>query len=291
VKHLRNPELPGEWVVLRELDFGELAGLAVELDARGGMAPVLGWAMLAAAAVSQAQAAEVSAAQVPPFLARTPVRLLRAVGFSEYLVDTLALLGLDTLQRCRDLTRRQLEARFGPEGKRLFHFLHPVGAELIPVYRPTSLTAAEAWDEPAREPAPLLPYLSRALDRLLAELGHRGCESISLELTGRGGRAPSRTALLKAPTRDRGLLLRRFEELLLAMLGGGLEVGQLRMTLRGITAPAIRQQDFFKRHLDLGRLRQTERRFPGKLLRVRPAAAPSLFPEENAHYEPLFTQG
>ena len=291
IKRLKDRGLPGEWVVLRDLCFRELAELAAEFKARAGMAPVLCWAMLAAASVPCSQAAGVPPAQAPAFLNTTPTRLLQAVGFSEYLLESLILLGFTTLKRCRSLSQRQLEARFGLEGKRLFNFIHPLSTEAVPVYRPGSLTAGCELDPPLSEPADLFPYLSRTLDQLLVELGKRFCESLCLTVSARDGRAFAGSLLLKAPSHEKALLGRRFSGLLPGIFRAGMEVCQLQLTLRGITPAAGLQQDFFKRTLDLARLRQTERRFPGKLLRVKFAAAPSLFPEDNTHFEPLFTQG
>jgi nucleotidyltransferase/DNA polymerase involved in DNA repair len=291
IKRLVDPCLPGEWVLLGDLCFSELTELAAELKVRAGMAPALCWAMLAAASVPGARAARVAPGEESAFLDRTPTPLLQAVGFSEYLSESLVLLGFATLKGCRTLSQRQLEARFGPEGKRLFTFLHPFGTEAVPAYRPASLTAGCELDPPRSEPAEILPYLSRTLAQLLGELGQRFCQSLSLAVSARDGRTFASSLLLKAPTREQGLLDRRFGGLLRELFRAGLEACRLQLTLRSITPAAGLQQDFFLRTLDLARLRQTERRFPGKLLRARLAAAPSLFPEDNTHFEPLFTQG
>lgn len=282
-------------VLLEPWDRAGLGQMARSLPARVGMARRHFLAELAALLAPDRGVSEVSPELVGRLYDRSPVGILRELGFEEEMVERFRLFGLTSLGRLHALTRRHLEAQFGREGKRLFELLHPTGDDPpVPEYTPPpSIVASHDCDYPIAEPGDLFPLLD-LLDLLVAELAARLADRrarlLTLRLTVRGPEGGVRVARhpLKEPTARRAALFAAAERLLRPMLGPGVEIERLAVELRGLVEPTREQGALFAERPELlDTLRTLHLRFPGTVLRAVIEDPDPVRPEEGIRYEPF----
>ena len=290
MKRLEEPSLPGVWVLLDGLDLPELEDLVLDLRVQGGCAPYKSFSMLAAASRSIGGLQVLSRGDLMPFLQETPAATLESLGFAEALTESLQLLGFKNLGDCFRLTRRQLGARFGEEGLRLFELLHPEREETVPAFVPDSVTARHDFAWAVSRPEVLAPQLERLIDRALEELGDRLCSSVSVVLTARGKQVLSQHRMLKEPTSRKETLMRVTDRFLPEFFQQKPEVHRVELLLYELVGKTPFQTNLFPGKSDLNPLlERVERRFPGKLVRPVFHAPYSPFPEERFRYEAVLS--
>ena len=290
IKRLAEPFLPGVWVLLDGLDKQELESLVLDLQLRGGCAPHKSFALLAAASSPAGGLRTLSRGDLMPFLKETSAATLEFLGFSEALTESLQLLGFKNLGDCLRLTRRQLGARFGEEGMRLFELLHPEREETVPAFVPDSVTARHDFAWAVSRPEAVAQQLERLVNRALEALGDRLCSSVSVILTARGKQVLSQHRMLKEPTGRKETLIRVTGRFLPELLEGKPEVHRVELLLYELVAKTPFQMNLFPGRPDLNPLlERVEKRFPGKLVRPVFHAPYSPFPEERFGFETLLS--
>lgn len=116
----------------------------------------------------------------PAFLAPLPLAFL---PLSPELGDTFRALGLRWIGEVAELERRELEARFGPEGLRAHDLACGDDDRIFRALAPSELPEARVELEgPVAELEPLLFVLRHLLARLCADLEIGGCRAARLEL-------------------------------------------------------------------------------------------------------------
>lgn len=150
----------------------EAAELAEAFEGRVGVAADRQTAELAAAAARPGAVRNVPPGAESAFLARLPLRFLRAAGLGEGDLTRLQWLGLATAGDLARWSREQLEGYLGAAGRALGPYLHgPRSSELPSWAPPAPLRRHLAFDQPLFEPFELegaIDHLSRALAEALA---------------------------------------------------------------------------------------------------------------------------
>jgi DNA polymerase IV len=260
---------------LAQLDAQQAESLALELQARLGLAASRGTALIAATA-AKANTVNVVTNEAA-FLEAAPSYLLRVAGLRVATLEKLRLFGLDTLGKIARLSLRQLEAQFGPEASRLVALCSGADVRPVPVFQsPPQVTARLGLDSGLLEPGELEPVMAEVLERVWHRLEGRHCSSLKLELETVLG-ASRYSVMLKVPSQDPKVLWRAAQTALRHCLSG-LEVTALSITLEGLHKPTPVQDSLFgilERPLVREAIRTVHGKFPnriGRLVISRPKA-------------------
>ncbi len=279
------PEDAG-WTVLAGAPAPALAAVANEMGLAVGVAPARSHARIAALRAASGSVVAVRAGEEPAFLRATPVDVLSAAGFEPEVPERLGLLGYDTLGAVATLTRRHLDAQFGPEGRRLHALLHP--GEERPValyYPPPALCATMAFEDGAVEPSELLPAVDHASAEAAGALRGLLVRRVTVRLAVRGERRP-RVAGRVLPTAsgDAAYLARQARGEALRLFDGG-EVEAITVELGSLTPGSVVQGRLFAGRPDVYMaVRGVHRRFPGSIRRAV-VTLHAAFPEESYRFE------
>ncbi len=247
----------------------EAQALAETFEGRVGVAPDRQTAELAAAATRPATVRTVPPGDEAEFLARLPLRFLRAVGLSERDLTRLHWLGLATAGDLSRWSVEQLEGYLGAAGRALRPYLHgPRDAELPSWAPPAALRRHLAFDQPLFEPFELegaIDHLSSALAEAL-----EGSAARRLTLVAEvGGVAMPASRLAKRPMRESGQIRR---QALLALSDcGAAPVGVDALTLElDERARLSEQEGLWATRSQRDRAQEAVlERFPGSLRQVR----------------------
>jgi nucleotidyltransferase/DNA polymerase involved in DNA repair len=217
---------------LAQLDAPQAESLALELQARVGLAASRGTALIAATAAKAKTVNIVS--NEAAFLEAAPSYLLRVTGLSEPTLEKLRLFGLDTLGKIAKLSLRQLEAQFGTEASRLVALCSGADVRPVPVFQaPPRVMARLGLDSGLLEPG----------EQVWHRLEGRHCSSLKLELETVLG-VSRHGVTLKVPSQDPKVLWRAAQTALRHCLSG-LEVTALSITLEDLHKPTPVQDFLF----------------------------------------------
>lgn len=262
--------------------------LAASLQAQMGMGPYRSIALLASLKPAAGTMLRIDPEHVSSFLTQFPVEKLAELHFEEPFIEQLGLFGYQTLGQARSLSLRHLEAQFGEDGKRLHELLHPLESEgPIPIYSPSpSITSLYEFEEPASEPADLLPALEFLMERASARLADQRCQRIKVSFQGPLP-ADNRFAcqVLPEPVHSPGRLMHTARKLIKQLLSSPVSVETLVLELSALRRPQAEQSSLFAHRPGLYRaVEAVHRRFPGAIKRavLYPGA---VFPEERVQYE------
>lgn len=280
---------PG-WALAEPYDAAGFAMLTRMLGAQAGTASRRVWAMLAALDAAPGTVRRVDEESADEFLRTIPVGYLDGLGYNDELLERLCLFGLRTIANVRMLTRRHLVAQFGAIGASLFDLLHPKGAEaVVPLFQPPpSVAASYDFDEPALEPAEILPVLDDLVEEVARRLDGRTASLLTLRLRDRspeGLRLERR--VLKSPA-SRLAHLRVIARLMLeGMLTADRPLTSIAVELGGLAVPhAVQQNLFDERPAIYETVRTLHRRFPGRVVRAVVDDPHARLPERGIRYEP-----
>jgi nucleotidyltransferase/DNA polymerase involved in DNA repair len=181
------------------LGAGEAVALAKHYGTRVGVAAAREVAELAAVSTRPGECRTVAPDGEADFLARLPLRFLKAVGISGKNLTRLHWLGLTTVGELAGWNASQLRSYLADEGEALLPYLHgPYRTRLRPERPPEALRRSVTFEEPAREPRELLPALDRLSTALERALGGRAARRLTLT-AGLDGVQRSATRLSKRP--------------------------------------------------------------------------------------------
>lgn len=265
------PLAPG-WVLLDPDDRSGLRRVARTLGARVGITPQRFTSALTALRGRDGDVIELTGAGARRILDDVPVGSLAELGFEAAAVDMLLRTGLARLGDVWKLTRRNLAARLGQDGERLFRLLHPEGEEPpVPEFQPPpSVSVGHDFDHPTADPDGLLPALDELVHRGAAELAGYQAQLMTLRLVGRDARgARSNRRMLKTPASRPYPLFVAAEAMLRTMLAGGAPVARIVLELGGLSQPAgVQGNLLFEPHDDFEAVRSLHRRNPGLSMRA-----------------------
>ncbi len=265
----------------------EVEALALELQARVGLAPSRGSALMAA---FSARDSEVRLVQhEAEFLGAAPTYLLRGAGLPGEIIERLRLFGLHTLGSIAALEARYLQAQFGAFAPRLLALCTGLDRRSVPVFTPAlEVSAGFEFELPAIEPNVLYPALDFVLERLVLRLQDRLASSVTLALKTTLGVSSVRRSL-KAPSND-PRTLRHVALAALERAMTGLEVLALTVTASGLMRPVLVQDSLFA-VLERPAVREVVRRiyqgFPERLGRLEIVQPRSLLPERRFRFRAL----
>ena len=285
---IRNERFGGSWILVQNADANAMAAYAEKLKAGLGMSHARPYAMISALTAPLGQMVTMPFHKVNDMLSRIPVTRFAAFGFGADMIGKLELFGLWTIRHVMRMERRHLVAQFGPEGERLFCFLHPDGDPQVPDYVRDVLESDYVFEYPVSEPRDVLPVLSHLIDDLANRLEDRLVGRLEIRLTCSPESASKGYGrMLKKPTRDPAALVRIGEMILAGMAKTEMRVDRLSVVLGGFSRQASEQQNLFFKRPGLALLMETMRvRFPGQLLRAALTGVDSTFPEDEAHLVP-----
>lgn len=135
------------------------------------------------------------------FLGRLPLRFLRGVGLSDYLLRRLGWLGLSSVGELAGWRKGQLKEFLGAEADLLLPYLHGPWRERLPLAQPPrALRRTVRFEEPLFEPGPLEAVLGRLALALEEALAGRAAGRLTLAAEV-GGAELRATRFAKKPLR------------------------------------------------------------------------------------------
>lgn len=262
------------------------AALADATGVRIGLAEDRAAARLAAVRAADRHVLALPSGGRQRFLRRFPVDLLAELGYPEVLPERLRRFGYDTLGAMESLTRRHLEAQFGPDGVSLHALLHPSPDPPVPAYvLPPSRSAAFEAEE-AMEPGAVDAVLRLLAGQAAAELGELRCQRMVVELhVARRAEPRIGSRLLPEPHRDPGALARFALRLYSGIATPGDRVERIVLRLEALRRPSVTQASLFDlRPALMGAVRRVHRRYP-EAIRRAVVRNDALFPEDGVLFE------
>ncbi len=186
-------------LALLRLHPGEAESLAKAFHGRVGVAGDRHSAELAAASAVAGQVRSVAAGDEAAFLARLPLRFLRALGLGEGDLTRLQWLGLRSVGDLARWSEPQLRGYLGVAAGPLLPYLHGPRDACVPVWTPPlQLRRDLRFDEPQCEPRQLDPAIERLAVALEEALEGRGGIRLTVEMEV-GGVARRVTRIAKRP--------------------------------------------------------------------------------------------
>lgn len=280
---LETPRLTGCWALLQGFAPDGLEQALQDLCAQGGWAELQPHAMLAAL---YAAAGQLSILASPAAFYRTaPLLRLLELGFASRTIELLQWVGMRTLADLQRLTRNQLQAQFGTEGRRLCAWLHPaVQPVRVPHYTPRSVTVAQTLPWNPDTAVQLHPYLHRLIRAVCQRLGGMAPTWIRLAVIQRGGHTAAHFQALKPPFAGARTLQGPAQHLLdkaLLTLRDEHPVNRLVLTAGGLAREEPVQTSLFAARPHWHTIRPLLlRRFPQRFFRPIHHTDAPFFPEE-----------
>ena len=186
-------------LALLRLHPSEAAPLATAFHGRVGVASDRHSAELASASAVAGQVRSVTTGGEAAFLARLPLRFLRALGLGEGDLTRLRWLGLQSVGDLARWSEPQLRGYLGAAAGPLLPYLHGPRDARVPVWTaPMHLRRDLRFDEPQREPWQLDPAIERLAVALEEALEGRGGVRLTVELEVEGA-ARRVTRIAKRP--------------------------------------------------------------------------------------------
>lgn len=197
-----------------------------------------------------------------------PVYVLRGLGLGDKHLARLQWLGITRVGQLLAWQRAQLTAFLGAEGEEVARALFgPFRSQLNPFSPPAHVSAALTFDEPACEPAQLVPALAHLVDSATRALGQRTTTLVSV--TAATASLSSRaTRRAKEPTREARRLL---DLALLALADTGtaaLGLDALVLELGGLQHGGVQEGLWHKRQTLEAAVKRVSTRFPDALLQL-----------------------
>lgn len=201
-------------------------------------------------------------------LERMPVRMLRGLGLGEKNHARLQWLGIARVGQLLAWKRAHLLAFLGPEGDAVARALFgPFRTRLSRFSPPACVSASVRFDEPACEPAQLVPALAQLVAEAVRALGDRSASLVSVKASAAGvvTRASRRA---KEPSRD----ARRLLDLALLALGDtnadALGIDELALELGELQRGGVQEGLWQERPALKAAVMRVSARFPQALLRL-----------------------
>jgi len=253
----------------------KLRKLIERTDAKVGLAPTRTLALLSALQASPGSIMTVDDDDVAGFLNQLPVSALTdlpELELEEDVVEKLRLFGLAFVGSLRQLSRRHLDAQFGPPGLRLHGLLTSIpDRQPLTVYRPPIQLSHEMhFTEGANEPPFLEHALMQCLETVVKELGVRRAGRLEVALLDRAD-APfqRRSRLLKRPTNDERSLRTQAATILQEMVGPDRYAWGIALRLASILPPEPEQIALFRPRATASDLAvPLAQRFPAAIKRI-----------------------
>lgn len=279
---------PAGWIWVAELTPGQASQLAQQLQLAAGSAPSRSSAQLAALGATYQGYQQVT--DELEFIARVPLEHLGILGFTQTLLHRLQLFGLVYLGDLHrhQLSQRQLEAQFGPEGLRLYQIAHGQQTQPIQIYQEAEVLQEQlAIEPPAHDPGECRAGLQQLAQTLSQRLNHRRVWRIGIRaVTSRGVLSSQR--LLGQATAEAAVLERAAWSLLQVLALEGAEIEALSLQLGSLERPRTHQTSLWgetrRSQIDQA-IQQVHRHYPGALVRLE--THPARFREEGLVRVPL----
>jgi len=279
------PDRPGR---LYFKPFKGVREVVARLRVRAALAPHRTTALLGALCAAEGNVLAIQPRHVRAFHDRFEIARLTALGFSELIIEQLALFGFDTLGAARGLALRHLRAQFGEEGAWFYRLLHPDDDGPISLYTPPpAVRRAYEFDHPCTEPGDLLPVLEFLVRRAAAELKENGAQRVKVTLHDRLRPSAFTCRVLPEASNDPRRLFNTAKTLIGGMLGRGRRIQAVELELGSIRALKGAQGTlFFQRPTTEKAIRAVHRRYPNALR--RPTTVPhAVFEEERGRLETI----
>lgn len=279
------PDVPGR-VYFKP--FEGVRELVERLHARGAFAPHRTTALLGALRAAEGNVLAIRARHVRAFHDRFEVSRLAALGFSEFLIEQLALFGFDTLGAARELAHRHLQAQFGEEGVRFYRLLHPQDNEPMSLYTPPpSVRRAYEFDHPCTEPGDILPALEFLTRQAAGELKDNGAQRVKVMLHDRLRPSAFTCRVLPEASNDPRRLFNAAKTLIGGMLERSCRIQAIELELGSLRAMKGAQGSlFFRRPAAERAIQVVHRRYPDALRRPS-TMRDAVFEEERARLETI----
>lgn len=196
-------------LALLRLTPDEAAALAAAFRGRVGVAADRHSAELASASVAAGAVRVVAEGDEDAFLARLPLRFLRALGLAEGDLTRLQWLGVQSVGDLARWSEAQLRGYLGAAATPLLPYLHGPRDTCVPVWTaPARLRRELRFDEPLREPWQLDPAVERLATTLEAALAGRGGTRLTVVIEVEGG-ARHVTRIAKRPLTSAAAIARQ----------------------------------------------------------------------------------
>lgn len=279
------PDAPGRVYIK---PFKGLRDLVARLRLRAALAPHRTTALLGALRAAEGNVLGIRSRHVRAFHDRFEVSRLAALGFSELIIEQLALFGFDTLGAARGLAHRHLKAQFGEEGVRFYRLLHPEDdAPMSPYQPPPAVRRAYEFDHPCTEPGEILPALDFLIRRAAAELKDHGAQRVKVTLHDRLRPSAFTCRVLPEASNDPRRLFNAAKTLIGGMLDPGCRIQAVELELGALRAMQGAQGAlFFQRPAAEKAIRAVHRRYPGALRRPS-TTRDAVFEEERGRLETI----
>jgi hypothetical protein len=255
----------GAGEALMVLSEDEAWDLALLYRAAIGLAPTRALARVGA---SLARAGEVViVAERLSFLDACPVGALSILGFSERILEHLALLGLRFVGELSAWSDKQLIAYFGAQHRIVLELLRGTDAR-VARYRPrVTITETLEFEDALCEPRDLEPAVSELAQGLYRQLNNRSAARLVLAAHTPLG-VLRETSIGKLEVHDARMLARAIWRVLQRSRASALGVTRLEVRLEGFASRGELVNLFARPSLDLA-VRRVNRRYPGQVQRYR----------------------
>ncbi len=277
-------DLNDSWILFRLQRNTEITPLVQHLKIRCGVADNPLHARLAALTAPTGGVKQVHDAKA--LRTFVPVSGLSEFGFEPELCEKLQLFGFRTVESLHRLTKRQLHAQFGMEGKRLYGLLHE-SAQPIPEWiPPQAVTAVVTFQAPVCEPYQWEAALKDLARSVVSELGHRLTSTVTVIVDGKKS-----TRLLREPTAQEYTIRHHAFDMALSLIRPNTPAVKITLECSGLGASVATQLDIFAPPLP--RLEQAvqsiTRRHPDRLVKVSRIEEHAPLPEDRIRYESVTT--
>lgn len=268
--------------------FKGIRDLTSSLRAQAAIAPHRTTALLGALRATEGNLLAIRSRHVRAFHDRFEVSRLAVLGFSDIIIEQLALFGFDTLGAARGLAHRHLKAQFGEEGVRFYRLLHPDDDDPMSLYKPPpAARRAYEFDHPCTEPGEILPALEFIVRQAAAELKDHGAQRVKVTLHDRLRPSAFTCRVLPEASNDPRRLFNTAKTLIGGMLEPTCRIQALELELGALRAMQGDQGSlFFQRPAAEKAVRAVHRRYPDALRRPS-TRRDAVFEEERARLEAI----
>lgn len=213
-----------------------------------------------------------------------PVRLLADLGIDGTIIERLELFGLSSLGHIRMLTERHLSAQFGRDGTHLHRMVQSL-TDRTPIARyvpPAIIDEAFHFDDPQREPGPILAAVLHCVKRAVERLQDRRCCQMDVRSINRmSGTVVRASRILKTPLHTERELQNIATILLRDVVGPTTHATAVAVTLRVLLPQEVEQLALFAARPDIAAVAGSVlRRFPDGVQRINVVASDAYLAED-----------
>ncbi|MCU0330296.1 MAG: hypothetical protein MUC47_04860 [Candidatus Kapabacteria bacterium] len=258
--------------------------LAESFGVRSAMAETRTSAVLAAIQTQEGSCRITRLEDLSSFAMAWPVHLLADLGVDSAIIERLELFGLTSLGHIRMLTERHLCAQFGRDGAQLHKMVQSL-TDRAPIARyvpPPIIDEAFHFDDPQREPGPILAAVLHCVDRAVERLQNRRCCQMDVRSINRmSGTVVRASRILKSPLQTQRELRNIATILLRDIVGPTTHATAVAVTLRVLLPPEGEQLALFAARPDITAVAGSVlRRFPDGVQRINVVASDAYLAED-----------